>query len=58
MNEILFNDRFQRIWLSGVAKTLKPLNSDITIFFMKQYLFKNAEYSVQNNISTFYQVAY
>ena len=31
--------------------------SDITHFFMKQYLFKNVERSVQNNISAFWQVA-
>ena len=29
----------------------------ITHFFMKQYSFKNAERSVQNNISTLCQVA-
>jgi hypothetical protein len=36
MNEILFNDKFQRVWcrytLSGIAKTLKPSNSRIDRF--------------------------
>jgi enhancing lycopene biosynthesis protein 2 len=31
--------------------------NNITNFFMKQYSFKNAECSIQNNISTFCQVA-
>ena len=42
MNEILFNDRFQSVWcrdiMSGVAKTMKPLNSwlctAISLFFL------------------------
>jgi hypothetical protein len=47
-------------WCSENYEAIKQLAvyRDITIFFMKQYSFKNAEYSVQNNISTFCQVAY
>jgi hypothetical protein len=48
--------------MSSVVKTSKPsnswLHSDITkTKIMKQSSFKNAECSVQNNISTFCQVA-
>ena len=65
MNEILFNDEFQNTWCHdtlSVEKTPKPGNSLLCteislIFFMKQYSFKNAERSVQNNISAFLQIA-
>jgi hypothetical protein len=45
---------------SEISEAIKhpAVDSDITnFFFMKQCLFKNAETFVQNNISTFCQIA-